>query len=199
MKKSSRLAFLVIAALTKSCFGAQPLPDDWWLQDSPEKVLAMAQAINQSLTFFHAEKFGSTTSEITCSVCSESLGLPDRWVKWTFLLLRKTSRPSAPKLSRTPPISSLTTCTTSTTGYRLWKQSGEHRLGRNRVPLRDDADVPWMVGVFQPRRLRPAGLLRCRSGWGQTILGHYLCVGNLRTMPKASRFRPLRTSARFNE
>jgi protein disulfide-isomerase len=65
MKKSSRLAFLVIAALTKSCFGAQPLPDDWWLQDSPEKVLAMAQAINQSLTFFHAEKFVSTTSEIT--------------------------------------------------------------------------------------------------------------------------------------
>jgi protein disulfide-isomerase len=69
MKKLPRLAFLVwplvVAALTTRCFGAQTLPDGWWLQDSPEKVLAKAQAINQSLAFYHAEKTGSTSSEIT--------------------------------------------------------------------------------------------------------------------------------------
>jgi hypothetical protein len=55
----------VIAALTAPCFGAQSLPDGWWLQDSPEKVLAKAQSINQQLDFFHAEKSGSTASSIT--------------------------------------------------------------------------------------------------------------------------------------
>jgi thioredoxin-related protein len=62
MKKLLRLVFLVwslvIAALTTSCFGAQSFPDGWWLQDSPEKVLAKAQSINQGLAFFHGEKFG---------------------------------------------------------------------------------------------------------------------------------------------
>ena len=33
--------------------------------DSPEKVLAKAQAINQNLAFFHGEKFGSALSSIT--------------------------------------------------------------------------------------------------------------------------------------
>jgi protein disulfide-isomerase len=41
---------------------AQSLPDGWWLQGSPEKVLAKAQAINQNWAFFHGEKFGSTLS-----------------------------------------------------------------------------------------------------------------------------------------
>jgi thioredoxin-related protein len=44
---------------------AQPLADDWWRQDSPEKVLARAQATNQGLAFFHGEKSGSTSSQIT--------------------------------------------------------------------------------------------------------------------------------------
>ncbi len=67
MKKLPRLAFLawllVIAVLTTQCFGAQTLPDGWWLKDSPEKVLAQAQSINQDLAFFQAEKFGSTLSQ----------------------------------------------------------------------------------------------------------------------------------------
>lgn len=67
MKIHSRLAFpvwlLFITFLTSSCFGAQSLPDGWWLQDSPEKVLAQAQAINQGLAFFYGEKFGSTDSQ----------------------------------------------------------------------------------------------------------------------------------------
>jgi hypothetical protein len=41
---------------------AQSLPDGWWLQGSPEKVLTKAQTINQNLNFYHAEKFGSTLS-----------------------------------------------------------------------------------------------------------------------------------------
>jgi len=41
------------------------LPDGWWLQDSPEKVLAQAQATNESLAFFHGEKFGPTLSQIS--------------------------------------------------------------------------------------------------------------------------------------
>jgi protein disulfide-isomerase len=44
---------------------AQSLADDWWRQDSPEKVLARAQATNQGLAFFHGEKSGSTSSKIT--------------------------------------------------------------------------------------------------------------------------------------
>ena len=43
--------------------GAEMLPDGWWLQDLPEKVLAKAQSINQDLAFFHGEKFGSTLSQ----------------------------------------------------------------------------------------------------------------------------------------
>ena len=43
----------------------QPLADDWWRQDSPEKVLARAQATNQGLAFFHGGKSGSTSSKIT--------------------------------------------------------------------------------------------------------------------------------------
>ncbi|MGD1087897.1 MAG: thioredoxin family protein [Verrucomicrobiota bacterium] len=41
------------------------MPDGWWLQDSPEKVLAQAQATNESLAFFHGEKFGPTLSQIS--------------------------------------------------------------------------------------------------------------------------------------
>ncbi len=66
MKTLPRLTLLVwllfIAAVTSPCFGAQSLPDGWWLQDSPEKVLAKAQSINQNWAFFHGEKFGSTLS-----------------------------------------------------------------------------------------------------------------------------------------
>jgi thioredoxin-related protein len=66
MKKLPRLAFLVwplfVVALTIRCFGAQSLPDGWWLQDSPEKVLVQAQATNEGLAFFYGEKFGSTLS-----------------------------------------------------------------------------------------------------------------------------------------
>jgi thioredoxin-related protein len=64
MQKSHRLAFLiwplVVAVLIARCSGAQSLPNDWWLQNSPEKVLEKAQAINQDLGFFHGEKFGPT-------------------------------------------------------------------------------------------------------------------------------------------
>jgi thioredoxin-related protein len=67
MKIHSRLAFsvwlLFITSLTSPCFGAQSLPDGWWLQDSPEKVLTKAQSINQDLTFFYGEKFGSALSQ----------------------------------------------------------------------------------------------------------------------------------------
>jgi thioredoxin-related protein len=67
MKSLSRLVFLAcpltIVGFVISCFGAQSLPDGWWLQDSPEKVLAKAQAINQNWAFFHGEKFGSTLSQ----------------------------------------------------------------------------------------------------------------------------------------
>ena len=69
MKSLSQLAFpmwlLFITALTNSCFGAQALTNGWWLQDSPEKVLAAAQAINQNLNYFQAHKTGSTLSQIT--------------------------------------------------------------------------------------------------------------------------------------
>ena len=69
MEKLPRLAFLVwllvIAALTTPCFGAPALPDGWWLQDAPEKVLGKAQAINQNLNYFQAHKTGSTSSQIT--------------------------------------------------------------------------------------------------------------------------------------
>lgn len=69
MKALSRLAFLAcplpVVSFAISCFGAQSLPDDWWLQDSPEKVLAKAQSINQDLAFFQAEKSGSILSQIT--------------------------------------------------------------------------------------------------------------------------------------
>ncbi|HZL14024.1 MAG TPA: hypothetical protein VFC85_07750, partial [Verrucomicrobiae bacterium] len=70
MKKLPRLAFLVcsltVVGFAISCFGAQSLPDGWWLQDSPEKVLTKAQAINQNLNFYQAEKIGTTIpQEIT--------------------------------------------------------------------------------------------------------------------------------------
>jgi hypothetical protein len=69
MKSISPLALpawlLFMAVLITPCFGGQSLPDGWWLQDSPEKVLANAQATNQSLAFFHAEKIGSRSSAIT--------------------------------------------------------------------------------------------------------------------------------------
>jgi len=55
----------MIAALTTTSLGGQSLPDGWWLQDSPEKVLARAQAINQNLGFYQAHKSGSTSSQIT--------------------------------------------------------------------------------------------------------------------------------------
>jgi protein disulfide-isomerase len=64
MRKLFWLAFLAwllpVAGLT-----AQPLADDWWRQDSPEIVLAKAQAINQNLNYFQAHKSGSTSSQIT--------------------------------------------------------------------------------------------------------------------------------------
>jgi len=67
MKNFPRLAFLVwplvIAVQITLCFGAQSLPDGWWSQDSPEKVLAKAQSINQNSAFFYGEKFGSTLSQ----------------------------------------------------------------------------------------------------------------------------------------
>jgi hypothetical protein len=63
MKTLSRLAFpvwlLFITSLTSPCFATQSLPDGWWLQDSPEKVLAQAQAINEGLAFIHGKKSGS--------------------------------------------------------------------------------------------------------------------------------------------
>jgi hypothetical protein len=69
VKSLPRLAFLVcsltVVSFAISCFATQSLPDGWWLQDSPEKVLAKAQSINQGLAFFHAEKIGSTSSQIT--------------------------------------------------------------------------------------------------------------------------------------
>ena len=57
-----RLIFSLAILLNITLLRAQSLPDGWWLQDSPEKVLAKAQAINQNLNFYHAEKFGSTLS-----------------------------------------------------------------------------------------------------------------------------------------
>jgi thioredoxin-related protein len=67
MKTLSRLAFpvwlLYITSLTSPCFGAQSLPDGWWLQDSLGKILAKAQSINQDLAFFHGEKSGSALSQ----------------------------------------------------------------------------------------------------------------------------------------
>jgi protein disulfide-isomerase len=69
MKTLPRLAFLVcslsVVSFAISCFGMQSLPDGWWLQDSPEKVLEKAQSINQELDFFHGEKFSSPFSQIT--------------------------------------------------------------------------------------------------------------------------------------
>jgi hypothetical protein len=60
MKKLLQLAFLIcfltVVGFATSCLATQSLPDGWWLQDSPEKVLAMAQATNQSLAFFHGKK-----------------------------------------------------------------------------------------------------------------------------------------------
>ena len=58
------VALLVLVALVKPCLSAETLPDGWWLQDSPEKVLDKAQAINQSLNFFYAVKSVSTSSAI---------------------------------------------------------------------------------------------------------------------------------------
>lgn len=67
MKISLRLMFLICSlnaiGFMTLCLDAQSLPDGWWLQDSPEKVLAQAQATNQGLAFFHGEKFGSTLSQ----------------------------------------------------------------------------------------------------------------------------------------
>jgi thioredoxin-related protein len=69
MKKLPRLAFLfcslTVVSFAISCFATQSLPDGWWLQDSPEKVLAQAEATNQNLTFFHGEKLGSLFSQET--------------------------------------------------------------------------------------------------------------------------------------
>jgi protein disulfide-isomerase len=69
MKMLPRLALLacplVLAALLRPCLGAQTLPDGWWLQDSPENVLAKAQTINRNLNYYQAEKSGSTSSAIT--------------------------------------------------------------------------------------------------------------------------------------
>jgi protein disulfide-isomerase len=64
MRKLFGVAFL---AWLLPVFGlaAQPLTDDWWRQNSPEKVLAKAQSTNQGLAFFHGEKSGSTSSKIT--------------------------------------------------------------------------------------------------------------------------------------
>src|ERR1700691_121485 len=69
MKKLSQLAFLIcfltVVGFATSCLAIQSLPDGWWLQDSPEKVLAKAQSINQDVAFFHGEKFSSPFSQIT--------------------------------------------------------------------------------------------------------------------------------------
>jgi protein disulfide-isomerase len=69
MKKLPRLAFLIcfltVAGFATSCLATQSLPDGWWLQDSPEKVLAKAQSINQNWAFFHGEKIGSPFSQTT--------------------------------------------------------------------------------------------------------------------------------------
>ena len=42
---------LTVAGFATSCLAAQSLADSWWLQDSPEKVLAMAQSTNFSPTW----------------------------------------------------------------------------------------------------------------------------------------------------
>jgi protein disulfide-isomerase len=67
MKKLSQMAFLIcfltVVGFATSCLATQSLPDGWWLQDSPEKILAMAQATNDGLAFFYGEKFGSTLSQ----------------------------------------------------------------------------------------------------------------------------------------
>jgi len=69
MKTLSQLplwvALLILVALVKPCLSAEVLPDGWWLQDSPEKVLEKAQAINLDLAFIHGEKSGSPFSQIT--------------------------------------------------------------------------------------------------------------------------------------
>jgi hypothetical protein len=56
MKKLSQMAFLIcfltVVGFATSCLATQSLPDGWWLQDSPEKILAMAQATNDGLAFF---------------------------------------------------------------------------------------------------------------------------------------------------
>jgi protein disulfide-isomerase len=63
MKRLPGLVFfiwsLLVAIFSTSYLAAQSLPDGWWLQGSPEKVLAQAQTANQGLAFFHGEKFGS--------------------------------------------------------------------------------------------------------------------------------------------
>ena len=64
MRKLFWLAFLAWL-LPVAGLAAQPLADDWWRQDSPEKVLEKAQSTNQGLAFFHGEKSGSTSSKIT--------------------------------------------------------------------------------------------------------------------------------------
>jgi protein disulfide-isomerase len=69
MKKLSRLAFLIcfltVAGFATSCLATQSLPDGWWTQGSPEKVLAQAQATNQGLAFYYAKKIGSPFSQTT--------------------------------------------------------------------------------------------------------------------------------------
>jgi thioredoxin-related protein len=69
MKELPGLVFfiwsLLVTVFSTSYLAAQSLPDGWWLQGSPEKVLAKAQAINQNWAFFHGEKIGSTLSKIT--------------------------------------------------------------------------------------------------------------------------------------
>ena len=51
MKTLSRLSLwaglLILTALVKPCLGADVLPDGWWLQDSPEKVLANPITLRQ--------------------------------------------------------------------------------------------------------------------------------------------------------
>lgn len=64
MRKLFWLAFLAWL-LPVAGLAAQPLTDDWWRQDSPEKVLEKAQSTNQCVAFFHGEKSGSTSSKIT--------------------------------------------------------------------------------------------------------------------------------------
>ncbi|MGO8697092.1 MAG: thioredoxin family protein [Limisphaerales bacterium] len=51
---------LVLAALVEPCSCTRSSPDAWWLQESPEKVLAKALATNQNLTFFYAKKIGAS-------------------------------------------------------------------------------------------------------------------------------------------